>query len=185
MADSKTVAETDRKPESTDTPPALAKEGAAAAAPEPASRVGESKRPVGRAKDRKAIVAKAKAPAKTPAMTVPDFVRALPANTSFADAAKGAAKLGMKLSQSYFYLLRSANRKQTPKTKVLGRPNPAAQKASAKPAPKSKPAATAGRAGLRLVSDHPDEQFLINAVRAVGAARARELLNSVETFERN
>ncbi len=121
----------------------------------------------------------AAAPKAGGSMTTTDFVRSLPPKMSFKEAADKASKLGIKLSKGYFYVLKSGAKKG-PATKA-----PAAPKG--KPGRKPKSAAmgsTSGSNGLRLSSDNANEQALIEAVRAIGAARARDLIASVEKFER-
>jgi len=153
-------------------------------------------RAMDRSKSKKPAVAKAAAPAKAakaaapakasagtsaaPAaaaapksgkMTTTDFVKSLPPKMSFKEAAERATKLGIKLSKGYFYVLKSGAKKA---------PAGAAPKAAAGK-PGRKPAAAKG---LRLTSDDPNEQALINAVRALGFERSRGLIGSVEKFER-
>ena len=60
---------------------------------------------------------------------------------------------------------------------------PAAAAPKGKPGPKPRATANVGH-GLRLSSANPSEQAVIDAVRELGAARARELIQAVENFER-
>ena len=109
-------------------------------------------------------------------MTTTDFVKSLPPETSFKDAAERAAALGINLSKGYFYVLKSGAKKAPGATAgVRGRPGRK---------PGAATLAAMGGRGLRLSSDDPGEQALIEAVRAIGAARARDLISSVEKFER-
>lgn len=77
----------------------------------------------------KAVKAAAKVAAT---MSKVEFVRSLPEGTSYADAAKGAKKVGIELSKAYFYVLKSEIKKAKGKPKAL----PASTQAAAK-APKS------------------------------------------------
>ncbi len=104
-----------------------------------------------------------------------DFVRSLPPEVSFAEASARAKDAGIGLSSAHFYALKSQVKKR-----------------AAAPAPKSKPVrepkGPASRApvfgGLQLASDDPCEQALIEAVRALGVARACALIAAIEKFER-
>lgn len=128
----------------------------------------------------KAAKAAAAAPAAKSSgkMTTTDFVKSLPPKMSFKEAAEKAAKLGIKLSKGYFYVLKSGAKKA---------PGAAKGAAVAKGKPGRKPKALSmgvSAKGLRITSDDPNEQALINAVRALGAGRSRGLIDSIEKFER-
>ena len=116
------------------------------------------------------------AASKPGAMTTTDFVKSLPPKMSFKEAAERATKLGIKLSKGYFYVLKSGAKKAPGAGKV----------AAPKGKPGRKPAAAASAAGkgLRLTSDNPTEQALLDAVRNLGSERSRALIASVEKFER-
>jgi hypothetical protein len=113
------------------------------------------------------------APSKT------DFVRSLPAGVSYAEAAEKAKALGIELSKAYFYVLKSELKKAG-----KGGAAPKAAKVKGKPGPKPRAQVSAGRGGLRLTSADPSEQAVLDAVRKLGAERARELIQAVEKFER-
>jgi hypothetical protein len=114
--------------------------------------------------------------ARKSGMSKVDFVRSLPPGTSYADAASQAKPLGLELSKAYFYVLKSEAKKASgsslamaPKVKGPGRPG--------------RPPAN-GTNGLRLSSGDRQEQALIDAVRTLGATRARSLIETIEKFER-
>jgi hypothetical protein len=106
---------------------------------------------------------------KSGGMSKTDFVRSLPAGTSYEDAAAKAKAAGIVLSKAYFYVLKSGLKKSgnAPKGK-----------------PGRKPRALSADKGLRLTSDNADEQTFLSAVRAMGSERARALIAVVERFER-
>ncbi len=114
-------------------------------------------------------------------MTTTDFVKSLPPKMSFKEAAEKASKLGIKLSKGYFYVLKSGAKKGPGEAKGTG-------SAAAKGKPGRKPKGAMGGGltakGLRITSDDPNEQALINAVRSLGAGRSRGLIDSIEKFER-
>ncbi len=116
----------------------------------------------------------AAAPAKA-GMSKVDFVRSLPPGTSYADAAAQAKPLGIELSKAYFYVLKSEAKKS-------GSPAGAARQGRAPGRPPR--AAASAVNGLRLSSDDRQEQALIDAVRTLGAERARSLIEALERFER-
>ncbi len=102
------------------------------------------------------------------------FVRSLPPDLSFADAAAKAKEAGIVLSQAHFYAIKSQAKKgapAAPKGKAGRKPM---LKASPAPAPK----------GLRLSSADVREQALIDAVRALGVSRARSVIAIIEKYER-
>jgi hypothetical protein len=115
-------------------------------------------------------------------MSKVEFVRSLPPGTSYADAAAQAKPLGIELSRAYFYVLKSGAKKtgrgnaQAPKTR-----GPGSRRAAATP---SRSSMSPRGSGLRLRSDDQNEQALLDAVRSLGADRARSLIAAVETFER-
>ena len=120
--------------------------------------------------------AKPSAAAPTKAgMSKVDFVRSLPPGTSYADAAAQAKPLGIELSKAYFYVLKSEAKKS-------GSPAGAARQGRAPGRPPR--AAASAVNGLRLSSDDRQEQALIDAVRTLGAERARSLIEALERFER-
>ena len=128
--------------------------------------------------------AKAAAPAAAKAsgkMTTTDFVKSLPPKMSFKEAAEKASKLGIKLSKGYFYVLKSGAKKAPGAAKAA--PVAAAPKGKPGRKPKAASISVSGK-GLRITSDDPNEQALINAVRAIGAGRSRGLIDSIEKFER-
>jgi hypothetical protein len=98
-----------------------------------------------------------------------DFVRGLPAGTSFADAAAKAKDVGIELSKAYYYVLKSEAKKAARSSSVRGGPR------------RSKRAAGVGR--LRLASDDRDEDALLEAVRKLGTPRARALLEAFAKYE--
>jgi hypothetical protein len=106
-------------------------------------------------------------------MSKVDFVRSLPQDTSYADAAEKAKAVGIDLSKAYFYVLKSEAKKKGVKagTPVV----------KGKPGRKPK---NSGGAGLRLSSGDPNEQAVLDAVRILGTDRARALIAVVEKFER-
>ena len=116
------------------------------------------------------------APSKT------EFVRSLPSDMSYADAAAKAKALGIELSKAYFYVLKS-ELKKSGKSGASSVPG-AAPVAKGKPGRKPRAQVTSTAHGLRLTSGNPNEQAVIDAVRALGANRARELIAVVEKFER-
>ena len=116
----------------------------------------------------------AAAPAKA-GMSKVDFVRSLPPGTSYADAAAQAKPLGIELSKAYFYVLKSEAKKS-------GSPAGAARQGRAPGRPPR--AAASAVNGLRLSSDDRQEQALIDAVRTLGAERARSLIEALERFVR-
>lgn len=127
--------------------------------------------------------AKPSAAAPTKAgMSKVDFVRSLPPGTSYADAAAQAKPLGIELSKAYFYVLKS-ELKKSGKSGASSVPG-AAPVAKGKPGRKPRAQVTSTAHGLRLTSGNPNEQAVIDAVRALGANRARELIAVVEKFER-
>jgi hypothetical protein len=110
------------------------------------------------------------APSKT------EFVRSLPPGTSYDDAAAKAKALGIELSKAYFYVLKSELKK---KAGGAGMSAP-----RGKPGPKPRATSMAATRGLRLTSDNAAEQALLDAVRSLGASRARDLISAIENFER-
>jgi hypothetical protein len=115
---------------------------------------------------------KVAAPRKDGGMSKVDFVRSLPPGTSYADAAEQAKPHGIELSKAYYYVLKSEAKKA------------GALKGSPKGRPEKAARASAGQNGLRLSSNDRSEQALIEAVRALGADRARSLIAVIEKFER-
>src|SRR5690348_8606398 len=94
------------------------------------------------------------------------FVRSLPRDISYADAAERARAVGLELSKPYFFVLKSKlNKQEGQRTRSTA----GAARATA-------PAAT----GLRLTSDDPHEQAFLDALDVVGAVRGRELLQAFE-----
>ncbi len=120
------------------------------------------------------------APKASGAMTTTDFVKSLPPKMSFKEAAEKASKLGIKLSKGYFYVLKSGAKKAPDAAKGGGA---AAPKGKPGRKPKAASVSVSGK-GLRITSDDPNEQALINAVRNLGAGRSRGLIDSIEKFER-
>lgn len=118
--------------------------------------------------------AKATAPTrKSGAPNKAEFVRSLPPGTSYAEAAEKAAALGIKLSKAYYYVLKS-------EAKKAGKGGAAAPRGRAA----AKRGGSVSVTGLRLTSNDPNEQALIDAVRTLGGDRARELIAAIEKFER-
>ena len=116
---------------------------------------------------------------RTAGMSKVDFVRSLPPGTSYADAAAQAKPLGIELSKAYFYVLKSEAKK------AGGAAKPAAPTGRAPGRPSRAAAPSPRRSnGLRLTSDDRSEQSLIDAVRSLGADRARSLIETIEKFER-
>jgi hypothetical protein len=134
-----------------------------------AAKVGSSKGPTTPKANRGPAARTSSAVSKT------DFVRSLPPDTSYADAAEKAKGLGIDLSKAYFYVLKSELKKG-------GRAG-VARAPKGKPGPKPRKA-SAGAQGLRLTSDNTAEQALIDAVHALGTSRALGLIATIEKFER-
>jgi hypothetical protein len=101
---------------------------------------------------------------------------------SYAEAAAKAKALGLDLSKAYFYVLKSELKKAAKGGVAVAK---AALTPKGKPGRKPRQVESKRQGqGLRLTSDHPGEQAVIDAVRALGAARARDLIAVVEKFER-
>ncbi len=78
---------------------------------------------------------------------------------------------------------RAASNRPAPKA-ASSKPVPRASSSKPVRAPTPKPASTPAFEGLRVASDDEREQALIEAIRALGAARACALIDAIENFER-
>ena len=92
----------------------------------------------------------------------------VPPDTPWAEAEPKARASGLKLKKGYFHVIKSQLKKARGGGRV-GRTR----------APIKKSRTGAVRPGLRLVSDHPDEQRLLEAVAVLGLERSRQLIATV------
>ena len=117
------------------------------------------------------------------------FIMGLPHDLGAKEVIAQAKEQGIAITDSYVYMVRAAG-KAGANASRKGKPGKPARRPAAK-------AATAGKAvkggkaakgpsfaGLRLAADDPREQALMEALRALGVARAREVIDVIEKFER-
>jgi len=108
------------------------------------------------------------------------FVMGLPRDLGAKEVVAQAKQQGITISEGYVYMVRGAGKvgaKPTRKGKPARRPMAQGVKGV-------KAAIAPSFAGLRLASDDPREQALIDAIRAIGVSRARAVIDVIEKFER-
>lgn len=111
-----------------------------------------------------------------------EFVRGLPDDISYADAAAKAKAAGIELSNAYFYVLRSEMKKSARGAepgRAVTKPEPAKSARNHQVVDLT----DHGDSALKLTSANPDENALLDVARKLGIGRVESILSKLKRFE--